>query len=99
MSKRIEVSMVFVRNHETLWKSNDTRFSLDTVLPSGYIIPRMKISLGNTKLGPVSTTNAESTCIHRFFHCKRNFPGSIINYLSAHVGPPSTERISEGYQD
>ena len=52
--------MVFVRNHETLWKSNDRRFSLSTVLSSGYSIPRMKFSLGNTKPGAVSTTNAES---------------------------------------
>ena len=55
----IEANMVLVRIHETLWKSNDTRFSLGTVLPSGYNIPRMKFSLGNTKPGAVSTTNAE----------------------------------------
>ena len=60
MSLGIEVNMVFVTNHETLWKSNNTRFSFDTDLPSGYNIPRMKISLGNTKPGAVSTTNAES---------------------------------------
>ena len=51
--------MVFVRNHETLWKWNDTRFSLGTVLPSGYNIPRMEFLLGNPKPGAVSTTNAK----------------------------------------
>ena len=56
----IEVNMILVRNHETLWKSNETRFSLGTVLPRGYNIPRMTFSLGNTKPGDVSTTNAES---------------------------------------
>ena len=60
MSIGIEVNMILVRNHETLWKSNDTRFSLGTVLPSGHNIPRMKFSLKNTKPGAVSTTNAES---------------------------------------
>ena len=51
MSIGIEVNMVFVRNNETLWKSNDTRISLGTVLASGYNIPLMKFSLGNTKSG------------------------------------------------
>ena len=60
MSIGIEVIMVFVTDHETLWKSNDMRFSLGTVLPSGYNTPRMKFSLGNTKPEAVSTTNAES---------------------------------------
>ena len=56
MSTGIEVNVVLVRNHETFWKSNDTRFSLGTVLPSGYNTPRMKFLLGNTKPGVVSTT-------------------------------------------
>ena len=60
MSIGIDVYMVFVRNHKTLWKSNDTRFSFRTFLPSGYSIPRMKFSLGNTKPGGMSQTNAES---------------------------------------
>ena len=60
MSIGIEVIMVFVGNHETLWKSNDMRFSLGTLLPSGYNIPRMRYSLGNNIPGAVSTTNAES---------------------------------------
>ena len=55
----IIVNVVLVRNHETLWKSIDTRFSLGTVLPSGYNTPWIKFSLRNTKLGAVSTTNAE----------------------------------------
>ena len=61
----IEVNMVFVKKkrrkkkHERLWKSNDTRFRLGTVLPSGYNIPRVKFSLGNNKLGAVSIINAE----------------------------------------
>ena len=60
MSIGIEVNMILVSNHETLWKSNVTRFSSGTVLPSGHHISRMKFSLGNTKPGAVSTTNAES---------------------------------------
>ena len=60
MSIGIEVNMILVSNHETLWKSNVTLFSSGTVLPSGHHIPRMKFSLGNTKPGAVSTTNAES---------------------------------------
>ena len=64
MSIGIEVNVVLVRNHETLWKSNDTRFSLDTVLPRGYNTPRMKFSLENTKLGAVSATNAKPTNLY-----------------------------------
>ena len=60
MSMGIEVNMVYVRNHETLWKSNDTRFILDTVHRSGHNIPRIKFSLRNTKPEAVITTNAES---------------------------------------
>ena len=56
----IEVNMILFRNHETLWKSNDTRFSLGTILSRGYNIPRMTFSLGITKPGAVSTRNAES---------------------------------------
>ena len=87
MSIGIEVNMKLVRNHETLWKSNDTHFSLGTVLPSGYNTPRMKFSLENTKPGAVSTkkTQNQLICIQRYFHwkplSKRNFPGIIINYL------------------
>ena len=59
MSIGIEVNVVLVRNRETLWKSNGTRFSLSTVLSRGYNTPRMKFSLGNNKPGAVSTTNAK----------------------------------------
>ena len=61
MSIGIEVNVVFVRNHETLWEWSDTCFRLGTILPSGYNIPRMKFSLGNTKPGAVSATNVQST--------------------------------------
>ena len=56
--------MVFVINHETLWKSNDTRNFLGPVLPSGQYIPRFKFSLGNTKPEAVSITNAESVSLY-----------------------------------
>ena len=49
MSTGFEVNIAFVRNHETLW-SNDTCFSLGTVLPNGYNIPWMKFSLWNNNL-------------------------------------------------
>ena len=65
MSIGIEVNMVFVRNHGTLWKSNDMRLCLGTVLPNGYNIPRMKFLLGNTKPRAVSTTNAESIDLYK----------------------------------
>ena len=57
MSIGIEVKLVLVRNHETLWKLNDTHFTLGTVLPRGYKTPRMKFSLGNTKPIAVSPTS------------------------------------------
>ena len=59
MSIGIEVNVILVRNHENLWKSNDTRFSLATVLPRGYNTSRIKFSLGNAKPGAVSATNAK----------------------------------------
>ena len=55
----IQVNMVLVRNHETLWKSYNTRFSLGIVFLRG-VQPWMKFSLGNTKPGAVSTTNMKS---------------------------------------
>lgn len=82
MFKGNEVSIVFIRNHETLLKSNDTRFVLGSVLPSGHNIPRIKVSLRNTKSGAVSITHGNLlSCIQQFFHCKRHFSGIIINYL------------------
>ena len=63
MSIGIEVNVILVRNHENLWKSNDTRFSLGTVLSRGYNTPRIKFSLGNAKPGAVSeTTRNLLTC-------------------------------------
>ena len=59
MSIGTQVNVVLVRNHETLWKSNNTRFCLGTVLPRGYNTSRMKFSLGNTKPRAVSATNAK----------------------------------------
>ena len=55
MSIGIEVNLILVRNHETLWKSNVTHCPYKWAQ-----IPRMKFSLGNTQPGAVSTTNAES---------------------------------------
>ena len=47
MSIGIEINMVFVRKPRgTFWKSNDTRFNLGTVLPSGYNIPLIKFFSG-----------------------------------------------------
>ena len=59
MSIGIEVNVVLVRNHDTLWKSKDTRFSLGTVLPMGYNTPRVKFSVRKTKPGAVTATNAK----------------------------------------
>ena len=59
MSIGMEVNMVLVRNHETLWKSNNMRFSLGIVFPRG-VQTSMKFLLGNTKPGAVSTTKMKS---------------------------------------
>ena len=82
MFKGNEVSIVFIRNHETLLKSNDTCFILGSVLPSGHNIPRIKVSLRTSKPGAVSIKHGDLlSCIQQFFQYKRHFPGIIINYL------------------